>query len=232
MSIKIKELPESERPYEKLELYGERTLSNAELIAIIIKSGTKEETSVEVAQRVLKLNSDTQAGDVSFLRYMSLKELMQIKGIGRVKAIQLKAICELAIRMTRPSNYKKVKVMNSTQVGNIILEEMRSNRKEFVKLILLNSVNEIVKISDVAIGGTNFVNINMKDIILEAIKMQVPKIILAHNHPSGDATPSKADIEFTKRLYDAAALFDISLLDHIVVADDKIVSVLQKMIEK
>ena len=90
----MKELPKSERPYEKLELYGEKTLSNAELLAIIIKTGTKDETSVELAQRILKLN-DTDTEDLSYLQALSIEELMQIKGIGKVKAIQLKAVTEI-----------------------------------------------------------------------------------------------------------------------------------------
>ena len=99
----MKELPKSERPYEKLELYGEKTLSNAELLAIIIKTGTKDETSVELAQRILKLN-DTDTEDLSYLQALSIEELMQIKGIGKVKAIQLKAVTEIAIRMFKTSN--------------------------------------------------------------------------------------------------------------------------------
>ena len=109
MTIKIKELPETERPYEKLELYGERALSNAELLAIIIKTGTKEETSVQLAQKVLNLN-DTKEDSLNFLRELTIEELIQIKGIGRIKAIQLKAVSELAIRMQKPSNYKKIVV--------------------------------------------------------------------------------------------------------------------------
>ena len=108
MSIKIKELPELERPYEKLELKGEKALSNAELLAIIIKTGTKKETSVELAQRLLKLN-DTKIGDLNYLQSLTLEELMKIKGIGRVKAIQIKAVCELAIRMFQTMEYKKTK---------------------------------------------------------------------------------------------------------------------------
>ena len=110
MSLKIKELPETERPYEKLELYGEKTLSNAELLAIIIKTGTKEETSVQIAQRILNLNYDPQMGELNFLKSITMEELMQIKGIGRVKAIQIKAIGELAIRMSKPSNFKKIQI--------------------------------------------------------------------------------------------------------------------------
>ena len=119
MSLKIKELPETERPYEKLELYGEKTLSNAELLAIIIKSGTREETSVQIAQRILNLNQDPQMGDISFLKEISLEQLKNIKGIGRVKAIQIKAICELAVRMSRPSNYKKIKIYGTDDLAKI-----------------------------------------------------------------------------------------------------------------
>lgn len=225
MSLNIKELPEVERPYEKLELYGEKCLSDAELLAIIIKSGTKNETSVQIAQKILNLNYDPQMGNLNFLKDMSLQELMQIKGIGRVKAIQLKALCELAIRMSRPSNYKKVKIKSTEDAANLLLEELRFEKREYIKIILLNNKNEVLKTADMAMGGTSFVNINMKDIILEAIKIKAPKMILVHNHPSGDPTPSSADIEFTDRLYNTTKMFDIELLDHIVIANRSFKSV-------
>ena len=104
LSIKIKQLPETERPYEKMELYGEKVLSNAELIAIIIKSGTKDESSVTIAQKILNLNPNPENNNLDFLREITISEFMQIKGIGKVKAIQLKAVCELAIRMATPTN--------------------------------------------------------------------------------------------------------------------------------
>lgn len=219
MSLKIKELPEMERPYEKLELYGEKTLSDAELLAIIIKSGTKNETSVQIAQKILNLNYDPQMGNLNFLKDISLQELMQIKGIGRVKAIQLKAICEIAIRMSRPSNYKRIKISSTEEAAKFVLEELRLQKKEYVKIILLNNKNQILKICDMAMGGTNFVNINIKEIILEALKIKAPRMILIHNHPSGDPTPSKADLEFTDKLYNTTKMFDIDLLDHIVIGN-------------
>ena len=235
MSLKIKEIPETERPYEKLELYGEKTLSNAELLAIIIKSGTKEETSVQIAQRILKLSEDPQMGELNFLKNITLEELMQIKGIGRVKAIQIKAICELAIRMSKPSNFKKIQIKSTEQLANLVMEELRFEKREYVKLFLLNNKNEILKNIDTAIGGTNFANVNMKEIIGEALKIKAPKIILVHNHPTGDPTPSKADITFTDRLYNAAKMFDIELIDHIVIGNMNFKSIFvetRKMIEK
>ena len=225
MSFRIKELPEAERPYEKLELYGEKVLSNSELIAIIIKSGTKEETSVQIAQKILNLNNDPQMGELNFLKSMSLQELMQVKGVGRVKAIQIKAICELAIRMSRPTNYRKIQIKNTSQLANMVLEEMRFEKREIVKLFLLNSKNEILKIVDIALGGTNFANVSIKEIIYEAVKIKAPKIILVHNHPTGDATPSKMDINFTDKVFSAAKLFDIELLDHIVIGNNDFKSV-------
>ena len=230
----MKELPKSERPYEKLELYGEKTLSNAELLAIIIKTGTKDETSVELAQRILKLN-DTDTEDLSYLQALSIEELMQIKGIGRVKAIQIKAICELAIRMSKPSNFKKIQIKCTEQLANLVMEELRFEKREYVKLFLLNNKNEILKNIDTAIGGTNFANVNMKEIIGEALKIKAPKMILVHNHPTGDPTPSKADITFTDRLYNAAKMFDIELIDHIVIGNMNFKSIFvetKKMIEK
>ena len=130
MSLKIKEIPETERPYEKLELYGEKALSNAELLAIIIKTGTKEETSVQIAQRILNLNYDPQMGELNFLKSITMEELMQIKGIGRVKAIQIKAICELAIRMSKPSNFKKIQIKCTEQLANLVMEELKFKKKE------------------------------------------------------------------------------------------------------
>lgn len=234
LSLKIKELPETERPYEKLELYGEKDLSNAELLAIIIKNGTKEETSVQIAQRILNLNDDPQMGSLGFLRNIELVQLMQIKGIGRVKAIQIKAMCEIAIRMSKSSNYKKIMIKSTEDIASLVLEEMRLKKEEIVKLFLLNTKNEILKIIDVSIGGTNFANVNIKGIVGQALKIQAPKIILVHNHPTGDPTPSKMDIKFTDKLYNATKLFDIELLDHIVIGDNNYKSVFletQKLIK-
>ena len=235
MSLKMKELPEMERPYEKLEMYGEKTLSNAELLAIIIKSGTKEETSVQIAQRILNLNYDPQMGELNFLKNITIEELMQIKGIGKVKAIQLKAVCELVVRMSKPSNYKKIQIKSTEHLAKLVMEELRFEKREYVKLFLLNNKNEILKNIDVAVGGTSFANVNMKEIIGEALKIKAPKMILVHNHPTGDPTPSKLDITFTDRLYNAAKMFDIELMDHIVIGDMKFRSVfvqVQKIAEK
>lgn len=229
MSINIKQLPEAERPYEKLELYGEKNLSNAELIAIIIKTGTKDETSVQLAQKILNMN-DERIDELNFLRNLTIEEFMEIKGIGKVKAIQLKAMCELAIRMARPSNYRKIKIKEPYDLAKIFMSELRYEKKEIAKIVILNSKNEILKITDIAIGGSNFANIGVKDILSEAIKMKAPKIVLVHNHPTGDSNPSNADIEITEKVYDISNMLGIELLDHIIIGDMNYTSIFSKII--
>ena len=229
MSINIKQLPEAERPYEKLELYGEKNLSNAELIAIIIKTGTKDETSVQLAQKILNMN-DERIDELNFLRNLTIEEFMEIKGIGKVKAIQLKAMCELAIRRARPSNYRKIKIKEPYDLAKIFMSELRYEKKEIAKIVILNSKNEILKITDIAIGGSNFANIGVKDILSEAIKMKAPKIVLVHNHPTGDSNPSNADIEITEKVYDISNMLGIELLDHIIIGDMNYTSIFSKII--
>ena len=174
-------------------------------------------------------------GEINFLKDLSLQELMQIKGIGRVKAIQIKSICELAIRMSKPSNYKKIQIKSSEQIAKLVLEELKFEKREYIKLFLLNTKNEILKTTNVSKGGTNFANVNIKEIISEALKIRAPKIILVHNHPSGDPTPSKTDIKFTDQLYNATKMFDIELLDHIVIGNMNFKSVFvetKKLVDK
>lgn len=231
MSIKIKELPELERPYEKLELYGEKNLSNAELLAIIIKTGTKEETSVQISQKILNLN-DTNTDDLTFLQDLTIEEFMQIKGIGKVKAIQLKAVCELANRMSKPSNYKKVIIKEPYDLARIMMKELRFQKREIAKIVVLNTKNQILKIKDIAYGGSNFANLSIKDILVEPITMKAPKIILVHNHPSGDCTPSRKDIDFTNRLYECSEMFNIQLIDHLVIGDMCYTSIFSEMASK
>ncbi|WP_294373363.1 DNA repair protein RadC [uncultured Clostridium sp.] len=226
----IKELPQSERPYEKLELYGEKSLSNAELLAIIIKTGTKEYTSVDIARKILNLNEMYDETSLSFLRDLSIEEITKIKGMGRIKAIQLKAICELANRMNKPSNYKKTQIKEPNDIVKILMNEMQYEKKEIAKIILLDTKNNILKIKDVAIGGNNFVNIGTKDILSEAVKINAPKIILVHNHPSGNSNPSLQDIEVTNKLEMSAKLLGIKLLDHIVIGKGEYTSI--KSIQK
>lgn len=231
MSIKIKELPELERPYEKLEMYGEKTLSNAELLAIIIKTGTKEETSVQLAQRLLSLNKTTKE-DLNYLQTLSIEELMEVKGIGKVKAIQLKAVGEISARMFSKTKYKKMFINEPKDLAEILIGSIKSETNEKVKIAILNSRNQLLKIQDIASGGIDFVNVEVKEILTEPIKMKAPKYILVHNHPGESAKPSKNDIEYTKTLYKLSQLFNIELVDHIIIAGMNYTSIFMEWLTK
>lgn len=229
MSIKIKELPISERPYEKLELYGEKALSEAELLAIIIKTGTKNETAVELAKRILGLNENINANNLNFLREKSIEEFMQIKGIGKVKAIQLKALCEFASRMNKPLDYRKIKIQSPKDIVKVLQDEMKYLKIEQLKLVILNNSNEILKIQNITEGNANIVSADAKNILSEVIKIQAPKIILIHNHPSGNLVPSQSDIEFTKKIKKASEILGIQMLDHIIIAENGYTSIFYEM---
>ena len=224
--MRIKQLPEIERPYEKLELYGERALSNAELLAVIIKTGTREKTSVEIANEILNLNTKENKGDLNFLRDISIEELKEINGIGRVKAIQLKAICELSSRMNRPSNYRKVQIKRPGDIANLLMNDLRFEKQEIVKVVMLNNKNIVIKIIDIAIGTGNFANFNIRQVLSETVKLNAPKIVLVHNHPSGDPTPTESDYVATEKLKQAANILNIQLLDHIVIGNMRYTSIM------
>ena len=151
--LKIKDLPESERPYERLEKYGPHMLSNAELLAIIIKTGTRNETSVDIARKLLKMD-DEEMG-LSFLHHLSIEELENIKGIGRVKAIQIKALMELAKRISSTRTNNKVVIKSPEDVGSYVMEEMRYLKQEEFRILILNTKNYIQKVCTIAIGGLN-----------------------------------------------------------------------------
>ena len=227
LSIKMKDLPEGERPYEKLEEKGAKALSDSELLAIIIKNGTKNETSVQVAQKILRLGMDGMGDDLAFLKSATIEELMEIKGIGKVKAIQLKAICELAIRLSRPKISKGTVIKNTDQVAQMVLEEFQYEKNETARVFLLNAKNRLMKIENIALGGTSFVKLDVKAVVSSAIKVGANRLILVHNHPSGDSTPSQADIHFTDKLYNALNSFNIELIDHIVIGNMEYKSVFE-----
>ena len=225
MRLKMKELPILERPYEKLEIYGAEMLSNAELLAIIIKTGNKKETAVALAQKILNLDKNYNKNDLRFLQDISIEELIAIKGIGKVKAIQIKAVSEIAKRITKPIT-NKIKINNTKDVAELVMSELRYEKREIAKVIILNSKNIVLRIVNISLGGSNFACIDPKDVLAEAIKMQAPKIMLIHNHPSGDPRPSKGDYKVTDRIYECADLMGIELLDHVVIGDGTYESVL------
>lgn len=217
LPMKMKELPELERPYERLESYGPEALTDAELLAIIIKTGTKEFSSVQIAQELLKLDDEKKG--ISFLKDISMEELQKKKGIGRVKAIQLKAVAELAYRIAIPKLKKNIKINTPEDISNMFMAELKVLKQETIKTLLLNSKNQIIKTVTNALGGINSSYIEPKDIFREPIRTGATKIALVHNHPSGDPAPSKADILMTRNIATLGEMLGIEVIDHIIIGN-------------
>ena len=213
--LPIKQLPLSERPYEKLEMYGEKFLSNSELLAIILKTGSKNQTAIALAQNILNKNGKES---LRSLQEISLKELQSIKGVGKVKAIQIKAVCEIAKRMERPLN-KNITIKEPKDVANLLMNELRYEKREIIKILILNTKNNLQKIVEIGTGKISSATFDIKQIFEEIIKIGMNKFILVHNHPSGDAMPSAKDVDITKKIMEASQLLDIQFLDHIVIGD-------------
>ncbi len=220
----IKKLPVLERPYEKAQMYGIENLSNAELLAIIIKTGTKEKTSIELAQEILSIEKNGKE-NIQFLQDVTIQDLTKIKGVGIVKAIQIKAVCELNKRMARPISKEVIKISRAYDVYQLLTNEMRYEKREKLKVLALNTRNILLKIIDVSQGGTSSIAIDLKDILSEPIKIGAAKIILVHNHPAGSTIPSQPDIQLTKKLYNVASQLGIEFIDHIIIAKDKYESI-------
>ena len=220
----IKKLPVLERPYEKAQMYGIENLSNAELLAIIIKTGTKEKTSIELAQEILSIETNGKE-NIQFLQDVTIQDLTKIKGVGTVKAIQIKAVCELNKRMARPINKEIIKIGRPYDVYQLLTNEMRYEKREKLKVLALNTRNILLKIIDVSQGGTSSIAIDLKDILSEPIKIGAAKIILVHNHPAGSTIPSQPDIQLTQKLYNVAYQLGIEFIDHIIIANDRYESI-------
>lgn len=220
----IKDLPLSERPREKLISYGVEALSNAELLALIIKTGNVEETAVEVAQKILSRDNR----GIAYLADVSLEELMEVKGIGESKASQILAAIEIGKRLNRIGPQDKIKISSPMVLVNLLMDEMRYLCKEHFKIAILDTKNQILAIENISIGTLNASIVHPRDVFKIAIKRNANSLILIHNHPSGDPNPSNEDISITNRLVDAGNLIGIKVLDHIIIGDNKYISFKEK----
>lgn len=221
--LKIKNIPKQDRPYEKLEKYGASALSNSELLAIILKNGTNKLNSVEISKMLLA-KKDNGLDGFEYLSKASIQELMTYPGIGKVKSIQIKASIEIAKRFNN-IEYSLNKITSPQDVYKLVRYEMQDLEVEEVKIIILNSKSIIKSINMVSRGALNSSCITIKEILSEPIKQMAASIIIVHNHPSGDTSPSRADILFTKNVIEKARLFDIDVLDHIVIGKNNYTSI-------
>ena len=219
-----KNLPVSEQPYEKCLKSGAASLSDAELLAVIIRCGTNGSSSTEVAKHVLS----KRTGNLLGLYQMSLKELQEVPGIGKVKAIQLVCLSELSKRLARTSTVGKLDFSSPRTIADYYMEDMRHRTREILKLIFLNTRCRLIGECNVSEGTIDSALVSPRELFIEAFKRNAYGIILLHNHPGGDPTPSREDVMITRRIYEAGELLGIRLFDHIVIGDNCFVSMKEK----
>jgi len=216
-----------EYPYERFENKGPQALTDAELIAIILRTGTVGEDALALAHRVLALTSGNKQGILA-LNSIPIEDLMKIKGIGKVKAIRLKCVAEICARMQMKSYEFTVSFSNPDSVAAYYMERLRHLETEHIYLILTDTKNRFIKEILLSKGTVNMSVLSCREIFIEALRYQAVHILLLHNHPSGDATPSRQDIELTQQICHAARLLNIPLLDHIIIGDNTFTSLKEK----
>lgn len=213
--ITVKELPDSEKPYEKFLKYGAGVLSDAELLAVIIKSGTNGVRSVEVAQEFLS----TGNRNLLNLYDISFEEMTKIRGIGKVKAIQLKCIAELSKRITETKYYNKICLDRPDTVAGYYMEKLRHERRENLMLCMFDSKCHLIEDRLISVGSMDASVVSPREIFQAALICQAVHLILVHNHPSGVPEPSKADDLVTERIFRCGGMMGIILSDHIIIGD-------------
>lgn len=222
-NLKIMELPNEERPIEKLKMFGADALSNSELLAIILRCGVKGENVLSLSQRIL-----SEIDGISGILNASYSDITSIKGVKDVKGAQILALAEICRRMNTLKGMSKVVVKTPNDIGNMLITEMSNLNQEVLKLLVLNTKNKIIKSKDVFKGTLNTSLVHPREIYSEAVKCGGASIIICHNHPSGDPTPSKEDIDITIRLEKCGKIMGIELLDHIIIGETQFISLKEK----
>lgn len=211
----IKSWAEDDRPREKLQMKGERNLSNAELLAILIGSGTKKESAVELAKKIL-LSTGNNLGKAAKL---SLKELMSFKGIGLAKAVTVKAALELGKRRQLADKPEQKQVSSSADAYEYIAPYLQDKKVEEFWVMLFNRRNHLIDLKMISLGGVSSTVVDAKVVFKYALDQLASGLILVHNHPSGNKKPGQSDITLTKKLAEASKLLDVDLLDHLILTD-------------
>jgi DNA repair protein RadC len=210
----VMDMPVEERPRERLQEVGADSLSSAELLAIVIGRGVAGRSVMTIAQELV-----TTFGSVRAISEATIEELARIKGIGTAKAVQLKAAFALAKRQGLSLERPTVSVNNPTALGKAVWREIKDKKKEHFTLVLLNTRNLVVSVEPISTGTLSASLVHPREVFKEAIRHSAASVAIAHNHPSGDVTPSEEDLQLTKRLVQAGKLLGIEVLDHVIVAD-------------
>lgn len=217
------ELLKKELPYEKFLTFGPEALTETELIAIILRTGTQNCSALELAQKILMKASGKSKG-LNGLHHLSLQELMEIPGIGEVKAVKIKCMAEMAIRMAKQKAADALKFDTPETVADYYMEQMRHLEKEKIILLLLDNKLHLIEEYMISLGTVNASLLSTRDVFIQALRVRAAKMILLHNHPSGDPQPSNGDITITQTMKKAGELMDIPLIDHIILGDGCFIS--------
>ncbi len=221
--IRIKELPASEQPRERLRDYGPSALSDAELLAILLRTGLQGLNVVQLAQKLL-VEQKGWAG----LQRLSFEELCKIHGFGEAKAAQVKAALEIGRRLLLAQPEQRPQITSPADVANLLLLEMSHLEQEHLKVVSLNTKNYVLRHITVYIGSINSSQVRVGEIFKEALKQNAAAIIVAHNHPSGDPTPSSEDVAVTREIVEAGKLLGVDVLDHLVIGQGRWVSLRER----
>lgn len=213
--MQMKSLPESERPVEKACSQGIETLSNVELLAMIIHTGTKNKSAIGLAEDVLSAFPD----GISGLGDCCLQELLILDGIGKTKACRILGAVELGKRISAMSARERFSIGSSDDVAKLFMEELRYAKKEHFRCLLLNAKGDIISTEQVSIGELSSTVVHPREVFSMAVRKSASAVIFVHNHPSGDARPSQEDVETTRRLVECGILLGIRVLDHIIIGD-------------
>jgi DNA repair protein RadC len=215
----LAEMPEEERPRERLLRHGPSALSNVELLAILLNTGLRGESVMAVAERLLR-----EHGGFPGLMTLSAEDLAQIHGIGPAKATKLKASMEIANRILASNPNQKPKISSPDDITNLIGLEMSLLEQEQLRIVLLNTRNEVIGIRTLYQGTTNQAQVRIAEVFRDAVRANAVAIIVVHNHPTGDPTPSSADIELTRSMFEAGEMLEIKVLDHMIIGHGRHVS--------
>lgn len=212
--ITIKDMPLEERPREKLIAMGAHALSNAELLAILLRVGSRTESAVQLATRII-----TRSGGLRNLPNLSLEDLQENKGIGPDKAVTVKAALELGTRLATAPREATGSITTPRQAADLFMEELRYKKKEYFKILLLNTKNHVISREEISVGSLSASIVHPREIFSVPLRKSAASVILFHNHPSGDPSPSQQDLEVTRRLVDAGNILGIAVRDHIIIGD-------------
>lgn len=221
----IKDIKKENRPYEKFLIKGPKALTDSELLAIIIRTGTIDHTSVDLAEAVLNMSS---TNNILGITHLSINELKRIKGIGDVKAIQIKCIAELSRRIAKTNVPLSQEFVSPEMIANYYMEDLRHLETERLMVVMLNTKHMFLGDFELSKGTVNASMASPRETFINALKAGAVYIVLIHNHPSGDPSPSKEDILTTKRIKEAGNIIGISLIDHIIIGDNKYISLKQR----